>query len=232
MPAIARSIRAMGGGQRPDRLGGGWLAAFALAYALFHHNGTLFGWLDQLPTGGALGLTQWADWTDLLTPYLVLGTAAAALRSGAAGAGTWATFGIGAVAYVEGHGIHLAANSIGNNAPSTLAHFWDEVIGHYVFHVGTALVIAALAITFGHRAGWPAGKMAPLALAVGFTHATNGLEGGTAVLGIATAVGFVLWGWQLRKGAGVALIWAYLPALTVILAYGIAHRGFPQPSST
>ncbi|MGI8460819.1 MAG: hypothetical protein ACR2OC_04155, partial [Solirubrobacterales bacterium] len=42
--------------------------------------------------------------------------------------------GVAAILYVDGHGIHLAANSIANEGPGPevddLVHFWDESFSH------------------------------------------------------------------------------------------------------
>ena len=50
---------------------GRWLAVTALAYAVLHHLGLLPSGLGSAPDD-----TQWADWLDLLVPWLVLTPAA------------------------------------------------------------------------------------------------------------------------------------------------------------
>ncbi len=55
---------------------------------------------------------------------------------------------IGAVVYVEGHGMHLAANWINNESPSTIAHLWDEDIGHHVWYAETLVMALATATAF------------------------------------------------------------------------------------
>lgn len=103
------------------------LVASALAYAIFHHLGLLPDGLGSGPRG-----TQWADWLDLAVPWLVLVPAAVALSAGHVTQRVWAVFGAGALAYASGHGIHLAANSVGNASPGPTTHLWDEVVGHYL----------------------------------------------------------------------------------------------------
>ncbi len=71
--------------------------------------------------------------------------------SAQASARAWTVFGAGEVAYVSGHGIHLAANSIGNAEPGETAHLRDEVVGHHEKFAGVALVLAALAMTTSGR---------------------------------------------------------------------------------
>ena len=56
------------------------LASTALAYAVLHHLGLLPSGLGSAPDG-----TQWADWLDLLVPWLVLAPAALTLRPGPVG---------------------------------------------------------------------------------------------------------------------------------------------------
>jgi hypothetical protein len=51
-----------------------WVALTALAYVVLHHLGLLPDGLGAAPRQ-----TQWADWLDLLVPFLVLAPAAMAL---------------------------------------------------------------------------------------------------------------------------------------------------------
>ncbi|WP_329108613.1 hypothetical protein OG792_08135 [Micromonospora sp. NBC_01699] len=200
------------------------LAVFALAYGLLHHLGGALGGL------GTVGPTRWADWAELLVPYAVLVPAAVALAAGGAGRTVWAVYLAGALAYAEGKGVHVAANSIANVAPGSAAHLWDEIVGHYVWYAGTALVLAALAVTFA-RSDPPRGIGGYLlALLVGLTHATNSLEGGTAVFGLVVAIVACGWGWATRARLGRLLLVGYAPAVPLLLGYGLWHGGFPQPS--
>lgn len=200
------------------------LAATAAAYGCLHHLGSLGSGL------GAVGPTRWTDWLDLVTPYAVLVPAAVALVAAGARAGVLLVFLVGAVAYTDGHGIHLAANSVGNVAPGDAAHLWDEVVGHYLWQAGWFVVLTALTACFARRP--PARGPVPhlLALLVGVTIGTNALEGGTVPLALAAAVAFGVAGWRTRGGLGRLLLVAFLPAGAVILGYGLLHGGFPQPS--
>lgn len=189
------------------------LAATACAYAVLHHLGLLPDGLGTGPEG-----TQWADWLDLAIPWLVLLPAATTLHAARATAKTWLVFGCGAVAYASGHGIHLAANSIGNESPSPTAHLWDEVVGHYLWFAGVALVVAALALTMrGRDRSGPLGHV--LALAAGLTWATNAIGGGTVLFSLVVSVGLVGFGWRHRRGLAVVLSVGYLPAAVVLVAH-------------
>jgi hypothetical protein len=178
---------------------GRWLAATAAAYVVFHHLGLLPGGLGAGPDQ-----TQWADWIDLLVPFLVLAPAAATLRAAEAGARTWWVFGVGAVTYATGHGIHLSANSVGNAAPGPTAHLWDEVVGHYIWYAGVAIIVAALAATMHGRPrpsalGW---LLTPL---VGLTWASNAVGGGTEALSFVLALAAAAYGWTRSHELGVVL---------------------------
>jgi hypothetical protein len=197
---------------RDESTGSGYLPALgstAVVYAVVHHLGLLPSGLGRGPDG-----TQWADWLDLAVPWLVLTPAALTLRAAQASSRTWALFGAGVVAYCSGHGIHLAANSIGNQRPGQTAHLWDEVVGHQVWYLGVALVLAALATTMIDRPRPPlAGHV--LGLAAGLTWASNAVGGGTEVFSLAVAA--AAFGWLHRRGLGLTLLVGYLPAVAVLL---------------
>jgi hypothetical protein len=214
-------------GGRADRRSGAfgrWLVLFALGYAFFHHVGSILAGLGDVSDTQ----TRWADWADLCTPYVVVGAAAGALRAGRAGRGAWTVFGLGALLYTQGQGIHLAANSVSNAAPGEPAHLWDETVGHYLWYAGFALIVVSLAVTLAGRG--PRGGVGAqlLALLVGFTHFTNSVEGQTVALGIGTAVLFALWGLRTRDGMGRVLLTAYGFSLVLFAVFGVWQGGFPQ----
>src|SRR4051794_11854427 len=205
---------------------GGWLVVFALGYGISHEAGELFRGL------GDVGDTQtrWADWIDLATPYVVTGAAAGALRAARASRGAWTVFWFAAVLYTQGHGIHLAANSIGNASPGTQQpeYLWDEHVGHYLWYVGFALIVATLAATVSERR-YRGGLLAHLlALVVGFTNFTNSVEGQTPVLGIVVAAVFMVWGIVTRDSLGRVLLTGYGFSLLLFAIFGIWQGGFPE----
>lgn len=214
--------------RRPGAFGG-WLVLLALGYAVFHHAGTIFAGLGDV---GATS-TRWADWIDLATPYVVTGAAAGALRAARVGRGVWSTYWFAAILYTQGHGVHLAANSIGNAASGhhQPTYLWDEHVGHYLWYVGFALLVATLAAGLAdrHPRGGPAAHV--LALLVGFTHFTNSVEGQTPWLGIGTAVVFAGWGLVTRDGLGRLLLTAYAFSLALFAAFGLWQGGFPEFSA-
>jgi len=188
-----------------------WLAFTALAYAVLHH-------LGLLPDGLGVGQhgTRWTDWLDLLVPWLVLTPAALTVWADRPPARTWLVLGAGVVAYTSGHGLHLAANSVGNVDPGQTAHLWDETVGHHVWYAGVALVTAALAMTMtGRPRPGPVGYL--LAVAVGLTWGTNAVGGGTVVPSLVLAVLAATYGWRVRRDLGVVLLVAGLPTVVLLL---------------
>lgn len=207
------------------------MAAFAVAVSVTHHLGVLTS------RSGRIGPLTGYDLLDTLTPYLVVGTALLVLVSTGTDRTGWCLAALGAVAYVQGHALHLAANSISNETeraglqPSDATHLYDEVLGHYVWYAGLALLVVALARRLVASPAPPGLVPVVLALAVGLTWATNGLEGGTAVASLALAVALAAWGVRSRRTAGSLLLWAYAPAVAVLAGWGLLQGGFPQPSS-
>jgi len=191
------------------------LATTALSYGVLHHLGLLTDGLGEGPDG-----SRWADWLDLLVPWLVLAPAAWTMVAAEASRQTWLAFGMGALAYANGHGIHLAGNSLNNvvagTAPGETAHLWDEVVGHAVWYAGVALVLGALAATMRGRARpHPIGY--PLALGVGLTWASNAVGGGTVVPALAVALAASWWGWRRREELGVVLLVGFAPGALVLV---------------
>lgn len=199
-----------------------WLVAFALAVNVGHHVGVAAGPL------GEIGTTRVADWIDLAVPYAVVGVAAALLVSVQASRRAWFVFCAGAIAYTQGHGIHLAANSIANVQSSSTIHLWDEVVGHYVWYGGLAVVVAALVLAAGDRVLTRSPLAIVLAALFGLTVFTNSVEGGTPLLGLATGVLFVTWGLRRRGRLGWLLVPAYAVAVAALTGWGVYWRGWPQ----
>jgi hypothetical protein len=198
------------------------LAWFAVTVILGHHLGTALG-----PLGGP-GNTRWADWVDLAVPYLVVGFAAATLAAVRAGQRDWMLLAAAGLLYTQGHGIHLAANSIGNVAPSDAAHLWDETIGHWLWYGGLAGIVATLAHALDAVPSPRNAVSLALAVAYGLTVFTNSVEGGTAVLGLLSGAVFVAWGLRRRRRAPELLVPAYAVPLACLIGWGLYWRGFPQ----
>ena len=211
--------------ERHARSFGGWLVLFALGYGVLHHAGTIFVFL------GDVGPTRWADWIDVATPYVLVGAVAGTLRGAGASRGTWTGFWLAAVVYTQGHALHLAANSIGNTFAEPhpdVVNLWDEVVGHYIWYVGFALLVAVLAVAVADRRARGGAGAHLLAMVVGLTHATNSIEGQTPWLGIGTAAVFTVWGLLTRDGMGRYLLTSYGLSLVVLAGFGLWQGGFPE----
>ena len=94
---------------------------------------------------GTVGPTRWTDWLDLITPYCVLASAAAVLLAAGTSRRSWLMAGVAGVLYTQGHGLHLAANSVNNRIDDESVHLWDEIVGHTLWYAGLALLVIVLA---------------------------------------------------------------------------------------
>jgi len=185
------------------------LTLTAVAYNLCHHVGSL---PDGL--GGAGHGTRVADWLDLAAPFLVLVPALLALVSARADRATYALLVVGALLYTQGHGIHLAANSIGNQAPGPTAHFWDETAGHLIWYAGVAVVVVALARTMTGRQVRPVAV--PLAVLTGVTWASNAVGADLAWAGGVPALAALAYGVRGRADQRLLVGIAGLAALVFL----------------
>jgi hypothetical protein len=197
------------------------LVVFALAVAVFHHVPAV---------AGGLG-----DWIDLATPFAVVGAAVLVLL----GLGAWgAALGlavVAAVAYVDGHGLHLAANSIRDEDPigevERVAYFWDESFSHWEWHLGLVGLLVAFCLAEPSarrpvRAG--ALQTALVAVLLGVTLFTSTVEGHTWWLLPPAAL--LLAGWALARPRPVLVACAEALVLACILLAGWAawHGGVPE----
>lgn len=205
--------------------GTGWwtlprrLAAFALAVAVGHHVGV---GLERLGQVGRTG-TRWADWVDLLVPYCVVGTAAAVLVKTGASRRVWVGFVLAAVVYTQGHGIHLAGNSVDNAIGGKVAHLWDEDVGHWIWYLGLTFLVAVIVHASPRMAVGPQTWL--FVVLAAFTWFDNTVEGGVPYLGMAAAV--LVGGYALRRGV-LPIAAAYGIALVLLITWGVWRQGFPQ----
>lgn len=204
----------------------GLLAVSAVALVLTH-------WLRLLPLGyPAPGATRWEDFVDLLTPYVVAGPMLVVLVRVGASRRAWTAALAGCALFVQGHGVHLSANSIsyaqGDAAPTYL---WDEVIGHVLWFIGLTVLVVAVAHSVRAAPLNAGGLSCGLAVLVGATWAANVVEAGQAGLGAVLAGCLVGYGWCTRDGApGRLLLLAFVLSLVLVSAWGFWQGGFPQPS--
>jgi len=200
-------------------------------------------------------LISYQDAFDLLTPLVLIPIYWLLYRFSGDGQTSPAeevAFMVCAAIWVMGHGMHLSANSIDNLAEALakkhvlditattiyqLDYFFDEQLGHYVWHIGTLALTAVLLWRewrkpAGLRTLWRAAGMA--GLLYGFTYFAIFIEGQTVLLGLPFAVAVVLlaliWGRQrLAQQPVLAFFFiACLVALVLFAGWGVYWRGFPQ----
>src|SRR3989304_6123872 len=103
---------------------------------------------------GPFPLMKVGDVTDILTPLILIPLYWLLYRMNdkkIPGLAENVAFLILAAAWVEGHAMHLSANSIGKlmknlngGSAQELANFYDEVLGHYLWHAGVMGLSALL----------------------------------------------------------------------------------------
>jgi hypothetical protein len=150
-----------------------------------------------------------------------------------------------AAAWAEGQGMHLSSNSIGHlvetgiqSQGATLTHFYDEILSHYLWHIG---VIGLTALLLARQWQNPfIGSVAQLreeaiaALLYGVTFFITFTEAGTAPLGIpftliVTIFGFTVGRRQLRQQPMLAFFTiAQAIALALFVIWFIVN-GFKLP---
>jgi hypothetical protein len=202
------------------------IAWSAVAMVLTH-------WLRLAPLGfQAPRSVRYEDFVDLLTPFVVLGPALAVLAHQRVGRRAWAAALLGSAMFVQGHGLHLSANSIsyasGIDPP---AYLWDEVVGHHLWFGGLTVVVVVVAESVRSSPLPVRPPSCLLACLVGITWGVNVVEGGTVPFGTALAAGLAVYGWRSRTGGtGNLLALAFGLSLVLVGAYGVWQGGYPQPS--
>ena len=195
------------------------LLTFAGAVFVFHHLPTLAG-----DTAG--------DWVDLFTPFAVIGASALVLGRRVVPVALVVAL-AGAILYVDGHGIHLAANSIGHEDLSgeakDVTHFWDEDWGHGEWHLGLFVLVGAFCLAERRRPVRVDRRLAVLAaLLLGWTFFTSTVEGGTWWLELAATAVFVPWAISARRPLLSACAAAFALGAVLIGIWAVWHGGVPQ----
>ncbi len=229
-----------------------WLFIYAFNYAFFHIIPVLLNYeiKNRLMVG---------DLFDILTPFAIVFVAykifqilsSNTSRSSNPSARPLVTgiLILGAITFVEGHGMHLSANAIARHlAPMkgsplfTLDYLFDEKLGHILWDSGIALLSFGLILIGSNfnqaRALNPKPILTILAsLIYGFTYFVNAVEGQTAFFTFPLAVVIPLFIWWLVRRRGILLLknpvlsfylLAHLLALPLFIIWGIWHGGFPE----
>jgi hypothetical protein len=190
---------------------------------------------------------HWGDIADLLTPLVMIPLYWILFTSGgrvAPGRGASLGFLIPAAVWVEGQGMHLAANSIGNlmgegtDAVQGLVHFYDEVLSHFLWHAGMLALSVLLLIrpregeSSESSVSW--GQIAPAAVLYGLTMFVAVDEGATVSMGLPAAAlitfGILLLGrWRWRRDNLTAFFLVGYAEALVLFAGWFAYWGyFPE----
>ncbi len=193
-------------------------------------------------------LMKIGDVFDILTPLILLPLYWLLFRVDAdrpPGSAESLVFFVLAAFWVEGQGMHLAANSIGHLVEDmtgsnvySLTNFYDEVLSHYLWHFG----IVGLSFLIMYRQ-WKnsfkvdqAAPWLPITAGIihGFTLFVAIVEGGTAPLGVPSVVlGALLglvWGRNKfnRRPLVLFFLVACLVAVVLFAGWGAYWHGLPE----
>jgi len=150
-----------------------------------------------------------------------------------------------AALWIEGQGMHLAANAIGHltkglsgNDIEILTHFLDEVLSHYLWHIGLVGLSALLIYRqwndpFEDKLAG-VGYVVAAGIIHGFNYFLTIVEAATTALGVPFAVLVVIstliWGRKKLPQQPVLIFFfvAYLVATLFFLGWGIYWGGLPE----
>ena len=197
---------------------------------------------------GPYPLMKLGDVFDLLTPlvliplywllYQVGQEKRPSLREGVA-------FMVLAALWVQGQGMHLAANSIGHlledmtgSDAFVLTSFYDEVLSHYFWHLGVVGLSALLLIRQWQNPFTGERPSLGLLLLAGIIHGLTFfvivIEGGTAFLGIPFAIIVILvglvWGRDRLREQPLLFFFlvSYVVATLFFAGWAIYWGGLPE----
>ncbi len=216
---------------------------FTILFAVFIMGPPFLGYTFPL-----FPLMKISDVFDLLTPLVLIplyGSLFSQSGSKPARHRQEVAFLVFTAFWVLGQGMHLAANSIehlASNVTGTdlynLISFYDEVLGHYLWHFG---VIALSALLVYRQMKSPfiekraiTWNSALAGIIYGFTFFAMVVEGQTTPMGVPFAALFVAFCllWERRKLNQKPLFFllfaGYLVAVILFAVWGIWQHGFPE----
>ena len=147
--------------------------------------------------------------------------------------------------WIQGQGMHLVANSIRHLTPphsdseiKQLTYFYDEILSHYIWHLGLVGNSALLIYRQWHNPFIKKHSRLRLETTAGIIHGLNYfidiIESKTTILGIPFAIGVVLfvsvWGRQhLRQQPILAFFFvSYSIACLLFLGWRLYWGGLPE----
>ena len=219
------------------------ILVFSVAFAVFFIGPSMLS--GQF---GPYPLMKLGDIFDLLTPLVLIPLYWLLYQVGQnkkPGLGEGLVFLVLAALWVQGQGMHLAANSIGHlledmagSDASILTSFYDEVLSHYMWHLGVVGLSALLLIRqwqnpfTGERSS--PGIVVLAGIIHGLTFFVIVVEGGTALLGIPFAITVTIaglvWGRLKLRQQPLLLFFlvSYVVALLFFAGWGIYWGGLPE----
>jgi hypothetical protein len=219
------------------------ILVFALAFAFFIITpGFLNRPFSPLPH------LKLADVLDLFTPLVIIPLYYLLLYFGSnqiPSLKTTLVFLIFSALWIEGQAMHLAANSIGHwlaeftgEDVNQVTHFYDEVLSHYIWHLGAAALSAQLIYRSWRYPFEEISSRLILEITAGVIYGVTifiiGIEGGTAILlfpfSILTAIFSLILGWKMFRTAPVLTFFlvGYTLAAILFAGWGIFWGYFPQ----
>jgi hypothetical protein len=219
------------------------ILAFSLAFIVFMILPTFLSAQLQI-----FPLMKIEDAFTLLTPLVLIPLYWLLLKQAAmerVAATTMVLFLVLSGLWADGHGIHMAANSISHlldeaNGGDTgrLTYFYDEVLGHYLWHIGfMGLTVLLVAVEWPNPTLASANSVWPLGIA-GFIYGLTFFlivdEGQTTLVGVPFAVLFSVvgfaWGHRKLRSHPLLLFFlvSYLVACLLFAAWGIYWGGLPE----
>jgi hypothetical protein len=155
----------------------------------------------------------------------------------------------GVIAFIQGHGIHLASNTIGrhfiegeNSSVFKLVYFFDETLSHILWDSGFVLISLALII----KALFIEARLNKIqinlflcfgALFYGFTYFCNGIEGQTVIFTLPFAliiplsllvISLLSHNLNVKHPVVVFYLIAFMTANVLFMVWGITFSGFPE----
>ncbi|MFC2156440.1 hypothetical protein ACFLT9_01255 [Acidobacteriota bacterium] len=155
----------------------------------------------------------------------------------------------GFILWVDGHGLHLGANSIArffHDSPGSkiykAVYLFDEVISHYLWESGIFLISLSLIILASSmKTGAPKKGSSILILVgaffYGFTFFTAGVEGQTVIFNLPVAIfssllaGVLFFKAKKTGFANPVFLYfgtAYLISVVLFLVWAVINGGFPE----
>lgn len=192
-------------------------------------------------------LMKWGDALDVFTPIVLIPVYWLLFLVGpdrAPRTREIALFLVLVALWVEGQGMHLAGNSIGHLLKDSkdsdvyvLTNFYDEVLSHYLWHIGL-VGLSALLIYRQWRSPF-VGERGSLALPIiagivhGFNYFITIVEAATTPLGVpfaALTVALLLLRGRphLRQPLILFFLVAYAVACVLFLSWGLYWGGLPE----